>query len=72
MSTTPRVVIIGAGIVGVNLAAVPELAEVSIGHALLADALYLGLHVSVLAYVRACRGEVADRGRVVTARGPVD
>jgi pyridoxine 5-phosphate synthase len=36
---------------------VPELAEVSIGHALLADALYLGLPATVTAYVRACRGE---------------
>ena len=36
---------------------VPELAEVSIGHALLADALYLGLGATVDAYVRACRGE---------------
>lgn len=41
--------------------AVPELAEVSIGHALLADALYLGLPAAVAAYVRACRGEdIAD------------
>lgn len=37
--------------------AVPELAEVSIGHALLADALYIGLPAAVAAYVRACRGE---------------
>jgi pyridoxine 5-phosphate synthase len=36
---------------------VPELAEVSIGHALLADALYLGLPAAVAAYVRACAGE---------------
>lgn len=36
---------------------VPELQEVSIGHALLADALYLGLSATVAAYVRACRGE---------------
>ncbi len=36
---------------------VPELLEVSIGHALLADALYLGLVPTVQAYVRACRGE---------------
>jgi pyridoxine 5-phosphate synthase len=36
---------------------VPELQEVSIGHALLADALYLGLRATVEAYVRACRGE---------------
>jgi pyridoxine 5-phosphate synthase len=37
--------------------ACPELQEVSIGHALLADALYLGLPATVAAYVRACRGE---------------
>jgi pyridoxine 5-phosphate synthase len=37
--------------------AVPELQEVSIGHALLADALYLGLDATVRAYLRACRGE---------------
>lgn len=37
--------------------AVPDLAEVSIGHALLADALYLGLGATVAAYLRACRGE---------------
>jgi len=36
---------------------VPEMLEVSIGHALLADALYLGLEPAVRAYVRACRGE---------------
>jgi len=36
---------------------VPELLEVSIGHALLADALYLGLPAAVAAYVRACAGE---------------
>jgi pyridoxine 5-phosphate synthase len=35
---------------------VPELAEVSIGHALLADALYLGLAATVERYLRACRG----------------
>jgi pyridoxine 5-phosphate synthase len=41
--------------------AIPDLAEVSIGHALLADALYLGLRAAVDAYVRACRGEdIAD------------
>jgi pyridoxine 5-phosphate synthase len=40
---------------------VPEMLEVSIGHALLADALYLGLEPTVRAYVRACRGEeIAD------------
>lgn len=36
---------------------VPELLEVSIGHALLADALYLGLPATVAAYLAACRGE---------------
>jgi pyridoxine 5-phosphate synthase len=36
---------------------VPEIAEASIGHALLADALYLGLAEAVRGYVRACRGE---------------
>ncbi|MBA3394801.1 MAG: pyridoxine 5'-phosphate synthase [Deltaproteobacteria bacterium] len=36
---------------------VPEIVEVSIGHALLADALYLGLAEAVQRYVRVCRGE---------------
>jgi pyridoxine 5-phosphate synthase len=35
----------------------PEILEVSIGHALLSDALYLGLPEAVARYVRACRGE---------------
>ena len=35
---------------------VPELAEVSIGHALLADALYLGLAETIARYLAACRG----------------
>jgi len=35
----------------------PEIAEVSIGHALLCDALYLGLAETVRRYVRACNGE---------------
>lgn len=39
---------------------VPELAEVSIGHALLADALYLGLAEAVRRYVAACRGETVE------------
>jgi pyridoxine 5-phosphate synthase len=39
---------------------VPELAEVSIGHALIADALYLGLPETVRRYVRVCRGEAVD------------
>jgi pyridoxine 5-phosphate synthase len=40
--------------------AVPELAEVSIGHALICDALYLGLAETVRRYVRVCRGEAVD------------
>lgn len=39
---------------------VPEIAEVSIGHALLSDALYIGLPEAVSRYVRACRGEAVD------------
>jgi pyridoxine 5-phosphate synthase len=39
---------------------VPEIVEASIGHALLADALYLGLGETVRRYVRACRGEAVD------------
>jgi len=39
---------------------IPEIVEVSIGHALLADALYLGLAESVRRYVRVCRGEAVD------------
>ena len=39
---------------------IPEIAEVSIGHALLADALYLGLGEAVRRYVRACHGEETD------------
>lgn len=39
---------------------VPELIEASIGHALIADALYLGLAETVRRYVRACRGESVD------------
>jgi pyridoxine 5-phosphate synthase len=35
---------------------VPELLEVSIGHALLADSLYLGLGVAVERYLQACSG----------------
>lgn len=37
---------------------IPEVLEVSIGHALLADALYLGLEPTVRAYLAATRGEV--------------
>jgi pyridoxine 5-phosphate synthase len=39
---------------------VPEITEASIGHALIADALYLGLAETVARYVRACRGEAVD------------
>ncbi|MBA3819379.1 MAG: pyridoxine 5'-phosphate synthase [Deltaproteobacteria bacterium] len=39
---------------------VPEIIEVSIGHALLADALYVGLAEAVRRYVRVCRGEAVD------------
>ena len=39
---------------------VPDIVEASIGHALLADALYLGLPETVRRYVRACRGEAVD------------
>jgi pyridoxine 5-phosphate synthase len=39
---------------------VPELLEVSIGHALICDALYLGLAETVRRYVRVCRGEAVD------------
>jgi pyridoxine 5-phosphate synthase len=40
--------------------AVPQIVEASIGHALIADALYLGLAETVQRYVRACRGEAVD------------
>jgi pyridoxine 5-phosphate synthase len=36
------------------LAAIPDIAEVSIGHALINDALYLGLDSAVRAYLEAC------------------
>jgi pyridoxine 5-phosphate synthase len=39
---------------------IPEVDEVSIGHALLCDALYLGLAESVRRYARVCRGEAVD------------
>ena len=39
---------------------VPELLEVSIGHALLADALYLGIAETIRRYLAACRGEDVD------------
>jgi pyridoxine 5-phosphate synthase len=39
---------------------VPELDEASIGHALIADALYLGFPEAVRRYVRVCHGESVD------------
>ena len=39
---------------------VPEIIEASIGHALIADALYLGFAETLRRYVRACNGEVVD------------
>jgi len=39
---------------------VPDIVEASIGHALIADALYVGLAEAVRRYVRACRGEAVD------------
>jgi pyridoxine 5-phosphate synthase len=39
---------------------IPELVEVSIGHALIADALFIGLAEAVRRYVRVCRGEAVD------------
>jgi pyridoxine 5-phosphate synthase len=39
---------------------VQEIVEVSIGHALIADALYLGLERAVRSYVAACRGEETE------------
>jgi len=36
---------------------IPEVLEVSIGHALIADALYVGLEKATQRYVRVCRGE---------------
>jgi pyridoxine 5-phosphate synthase len=39
---------------------VPDIIEASIGHALIADALYIGLAETVQRYVRACRGEAVD------------
>jgi len=39
---------------------VPEIVEASIGHALIADALYIGLAEAVQRYARACRGEAVD------------
>jgi pyridoxine 5'-phosphate synthase PdxJ len=48
---------------------VPEMLEVSIGHALLADALYMGLEPAVRAYLRACAGNDVD-GIPVPCRQP--
>lgn len=45
------------------LAAVPGVLEVSIGHALTADALELGLDATVKAYLRAMSGEPVRAGR---------
>jgi pyridoxine 5-phosphate synthase len=39
---------------------VPEIKEASIGHALLADAIYLGLAETIRRYVAACRGEEVE------------
>jgi len=39
---------------------VPEINEASIGHALLADAIYLGLAETIRRYVAACRGEEVE------------
>lgn len=39
---------------------IPAILEVSIGHALLADALYIGLSAAVKAYVVACTGNEVD------------
>lgn len=39
---------------------IPEIVEVSIGHALIADALYLGFAEAAHRYVRVCHGEAVD------------
>ena len=39
---------------------IPEVDEVSIGHALICDALYIGLAEAVQRYARVCRGEAVD------------
>jgi pyridoxine 5-phosphate synthase len=39
---------------------VPEINEASIGHAIIADALYLGLAETIRRYVAACRGEAVE------------
>lgn len=47
---------------------VPEVLEVSIGHALLADALYLGLEETTRRYVAATRGEPVEAPRTAPDR----
>jgi pyridoxine 5-phosphate synthase len=44
---------------------VTAITEASIGHALIADALYIGLAESVRRYVRVCRGEAVDAPRTL-------
>ena len=39
---------------------IPEIEEVSIGHALMCDALYMGLPAALAAYRRVCAGESVD------------
>ncbi|MEJ7601050.1 MAG: pyridoxine 5'-phosphate synthase [Kofleriaceae bacterium] len=39
---------------------IPDIVEVSIGHALIADALYLGFAEAVRRYVRVCQGQAVD------------
>lgn len=39
---------------------VPEINEASIGHAIIADALYLGLAETIRRYIAACRGEEVE------------
>ncbi len=39
---------------------VPEIDETSIGHAIIADALYLGLAETIRRYLAACRGEMVE------------
>jgi pyridoxine 5-phosphate synthase len=44
---------------------VPEIEEVSIGHALVCDALYVGLDAAVRAFLAAARGEDTPYPRTV-------
>src|SRR5204863_6343954 len=39
---------------------IPEIDEASIGHAIVADALYLGLAETIRRYLAACRGEAVE------------